>query len=160
MAVMPSGMLSFLYNVMNDTEMNQRFRDEPHEVMEFFELTDRQRKLIEDAGMALLKKRVEREADWQKRTLIAEADEKAADQDPNPDTGRQKRIAATLQKFQLFKDTFRATETNETINEVYGDPTPWSYDGVEEYPNFKAAMDALILYAMEKELEKSYGRFW
>src|SRR5947209_7894229 len=61
MASVPPGMLSFLYHVMNDTEMNDKFREDPYEVMEFFKLTDDQRKTIYKAGEGLVQLRRRRE---------------------------------------------------------------------------------------------------
>jgi hypothetical protein len=51
MAIYPPGILSFLYNVMNDTEMNEKFRNQEtrYDVMEFFMLNDELRRIFEDA---------------------------------------------------------------------------------------------------------------
>jgi hypothetical protein len=51
MATYPPGILSFLYNVMNDLEINEKFRDDKtrYDVMEFFMLNDELRQIFEDA---------------------------------------------------------------------------------------------------------------
>src|ERR1044071_4951671 len=57
MASIPPGTLSFLYHVLHDPEMNERFRNDPYEVMEFFQLTDWQRHMIYDDGDMLIELR-------------------------------------------------------------------------------------------------------
>ena len=50
MATYPPGVISFLYNVINDAEMNEKFRDNEYEVMEFFMLDDKLRQVFTDGG--------------------------------------------------------------------------------------------------------------
>ena len=61
MAIHPPGMLSFLYNVMNDHEMNKNFRKNPFIVMEYFQLPDMDRSIIYNMGLPLAALRKERQ---------------------------------------------------------------------------------------------------
>ncbi len=44
----PKGLLSFLYNVMNISELNEQFRADPVSVMNAFALSDDDQKAISD----------------------------------------------------------------------------------------------------------------
>jgi hypothetical protein len=60
MATFPPGILSFLYNVMNDDEINEKFRqseESREDVMEFFMLKDPLRKIFRDASERFYKKK-------------------------------------------------------------------------------------------------------
>jgi hypothetical protein len=60
MATYPPGILSFLYNVMNDAAINDQFRKDENsreEVMEFFMLKDPLRKIFRDASERFYRKK-------------------------------------------------------------------------------------------------------
>ena len=72
MAAYPPGMLSFLYNVLHDVEINEKFRYDEDEVMEYFDLTDDQRRIIKRAGKLLIDEREEAARDGRKMLTYKE----------------------------------------------------------------------------------------
>jgi len=149
MASIPAGMLSFLYNVMHDTEMNERFQYEPYGVMEFFQLNDEQRQLIGDAGKKIAVRRIEKETALAVRQEHAKkVIEEAAQQ---TEAAGQAAVPEEIQEAKrnaipLFKDTVSAEEVEQIASGVFAKE--------------KTRITKQILEEIRKELEKGFGRFW
>jgi hypothetical protein len=142
MAIMPPGTLSFLYNVMNDTEMNQKFQNDPYEVMEFFQLSTAQQEFVQYAGTDLLKARLRKGAELE----LTENNAK-----PAQDTARQE---ANVQKLAeaYFNGSKRLINTvsPQDIAQIL---QTWT-------ANDEAKFETLILKPIDEELKKGFGRFW
>jgi len=148
MAAIPSGTISFLYNVLNDPVMNADFRKNPHNVMEFFQLSDAQRKLIEDIGLDLLKLRLQKDAAKEiEREKEAARVEKNQPSKPREADILNQKVEASLKEIKFFKDTISEVEVRKLSKEIFE----------KEY---QEKMKKLICDAIEEELKKGYGHFW
>ena|SRR2546425_8296333 len=146
MASVPPGLLSFLYHVMNDTEMNDKFREDPYEIMEFFKLTDDQRKTIYKAGEGLVQLRRQREK-------LRKEEIKQRKQKENKQTSTEEEYeygyeyiyikAEELEKFYVADK-----DVKNLVKDDNGKPK-------EPYRDVKD-----ILAAVENELLEGVGRFW
>ena len=134
---------------MHDTEMNYKFRYEPYEVMEFFQLTDEQRKLIGDAGEDLAQKRVEKETAFAVRHQHAEKEmEKLALQASTRGLTQAPAdvIGARKDAIPRFVDMLNGTEVQEIAEQVFKE----YYSRITEQ----------LLEEVRKELKLGFGRFW
>lgn len=132
MDAVPPGMISFLYNVMYDPEMNANFRKDPYKVMEFFQLSDEQQQLVQSAGMDILELRLQKEA------ALAEQQEEA----------QKKGAAAAVRAVKFLKDTVPMAQIQEVVEKTHARSA------------FKKQLNELVLAAVAEELKKGHGHFW
>ena len=149
MASLPPGMLSFLYNVMHNTEINKEFRYEPYEVMEFFQLTDEQRELIGDAGEDLARERVKKETAFAMKYEHAEKMlEKLAEAPSTKGLSKapDELITARTAAIPRFPDMLNGTEVQKIADSVFD--------------KFAKRITKQLLEEVRRELKLGFGRFW
>ena len=144
MTIMPPGTLSFLYNVMNDTEMNNNFRDDPYEVMEFFQLTTKQQQFIQKVGTDILKARLAKIAELKIKEETAKPAQAAAL------TGKDVQALASA----LFEGGKRIEQT------VLPDAIQAIVDALYAQSYYSEDFKTFILSPIEQELRRGYSRFW
>jgi hypothetical protein len=144
MTIMPPGTLSFLYNVMNDTEMNNNFRDDPYEVMEFFQLTTEQQQFIQKVGTDILKARLAK---------IAELEIKKATAQPAQATALVAKNAQDLAT-AFFEGQKRIEQT------VLPDAIQAIVDALYAQSYYSEDFKTFILSPIEQELRRGHSRFW
>src|SRR5262245_28524687 len=170
MAFVPPGMLSFLYHVMNDTEMNDKFREDPYEVMEFFQLTDDQRRMIYAAGEELVRLRNTKEEERKKR--IKERKE-AEDKGSNQANTREEyeydyiyiRAKELEEVYVAVKDDDKILKEGENSDNEYelrelDELLAKVANLLDVYTDYHSKQVKYLLTFVGKELLEGYGRFW
>jgi hypothetical protein len=142
MAIMPTGTLAFLYNVMNDTEFNDKFREDPYEVMEFFQLSKEQQEFVQYAGTDLLKARLQKAAELELAENRAKPAQDVARGNGNP--------AALADAYFNGSKRLIHVVLPEDIERIL---KTWT-------PGDEADFQKFILEPIEAELKSSFSRFW